>query len=281
MSQPGISRRTCLAHAMAYGMAYGLSPLGSAAAATTAGTLSPLRIGVLPGPHAEVMAHVARLLKAQGIDVQLEIRPDAARLNDALAARQLDATSVQSAAALDIDAQRRKLPLAAAALTLTLPLGIYSRRISRLNALPQGGRLAIPADGEPRSRALILLHNYGLLTLRDGAGLQASQRDVLSTRRGLRLVPLARPALLDSLSPGSQVADATLLDFGLARSAGLQPARDAIGIEDARTPFADALAVHRDSLQAPWLPRLVSTYHSEPVARFVLERYQESVRRPW
>lgn len=277
MSRASMSRRACLAQ----GMVWGLSPLLPAWAAPAAQASSPLRIGVLAGPHAEVMGYVDKLLRAQGVEVQLEIRPDATRLNEALANRQLDATSVQSAVALEADTRRRKLPVAAAALTLTLPLGIYSRRIARLQALPQGGRLAIPADGEARSRALILLHNHGLLTLREGAGLHASSRDVLSTQRGLRLVPLARPALLDSLSPDSRVADASLLDFGLAQSAGLQPARDSIGIEDARTPFADVLAVHRDNLQAPWLSRLVSTYHSKPVARFVLQRYQESVRRPW
>lgn len=277
MSRSSMSRRTCLA----YGVACSLPCAWPAFAKPTPAASTPVRIGVLAGPHAEVMGYVGQLLRAQGIEVQLEIRPDAARLNEALANRQLDATSVQSAAALDADARRRKLPVAAAALTLTLPLGIYSRRIARLHDVPQGGRLAIPADGEARSRALILLHNYGLLTLRDGAGLQASQRDVLSTRRGLRLVPLARPDLLRSLSPDSRVADVSLLDFGLARSAGLQPARDSIGIEDARTPFADVLAVHRDNLQAPWLGRLVSAYHSEAVARFVLQRYQESVRRPW
>lgn len=277
MSHPSMARRACLVQ----GMALGLSPFGRAFAAPEAPASSPLRIGVLPGPHAEVMGYVGKLLHAQGIKLQLEIRPDAARLNEALAKKQIDATSVQSAAALEADAGRRKLPVAAAALTLTLPLGIYSRRVARLNDLPQGGRLAIPAEGEARSRALILLHNYGLLTLREGAGLQASSRDVLSTRRRLRLVPLARPALQGSLSPDSRVADASLLDYGLARAAGLQPARDSIGIEDARTPFADVLAVHRDNLQAPWLSRLVGTYHSGPVAQFVLLRYQESVRRPW
>lgn len=277
MNRPSMTRRACLVQ----GVAFGLSPFGAAFAAPDAPASSSLRIGVLSGPHAEVMGYVGKLLHAQGIDLQLEIRPDAARLNEALANKQIDATSVQSAAALEADANRRKLPVAAAALTLTLPLGIYSRRVARLNDLPQGGRLAIPADGEARSRALILLHNYGLLTLREGAGLQASSRDVLSTRRGLRLVPLARPALQGSLSPDSRVADASLLDFGSARAAGLQPARDSIGIEDARTPFADVLAVHRDNLQAPWLRRLVGTYHSGPVAQFVLQRYQESVRRPW
>lgn len=277
MSRPSMARRACLAQ----GLAWGLSPFGPAFAASEASGASLLRIGVPSGPHAEVMGYVGKLLHAQGIALQLEIRPDAARLNEALANKQIDATSVQSAVALDADTHRRKLPVAAAALTLTLPLGIYSRRFARLHDLPQGGRLAIPADGEARSRALILLHNYGLLTLREGAGLQASSHDVLSTRRGLRLVPLARPALQRSLSPGSRVADASLLDFGLARAAGLQPARDSIGIEDARTPFADVLAVHRDNLQAPWLSRLVSTYHSEAVAQFVLQRYQESVRRPW
>ncbi len=273
MSGAATSRRACLALAMA--------PWCTAWAVPAPQAPSSLRIGVLPGPHAEVMAYVAKLLRVQGTALQLEIRPDPARLNEALAKGQLDATSVQSAVALEADTRRRRLPIAGAALTLTLPVAIYSRRIARLNALPDGGRLAIPAEGESATRALILLHNHGLLTLRDGAGLHATTRDVMGTRRGMRLVPLARRALLDSMAPDSRIADASLLDYGLAHSAGLHPARDSIGIEDARTPFADVLAVRRHDLQAPWLRHLVATYHSEPVERFMLDRYQESVRRPW
>ena len=64
-------------------------------------------------------------------------------------------------------------------------------------------------------------------------------------------------------------------------AAGLQPARDSLGIEDARSPWAGVLAVRRADVEAPWLRQLVAVYRSEPVKRFILERYRDSVRRPW
>jgi ABC-type metal ion transport system substrate-binding protein len=52
-------------------------------------------------------------------------------------------------------------------------------------------------------------------------------------------------------------------------------------MEDARSPFASALAVRAADRAQPRVGRLVAAYQSEDVARFILVRYQDSVRRPW
>lgn len=256
--------------------------LGAAAAAPLWGraarpTDAPRRVAVAAGPQAEVMNLVARLGAVQGLALApvLAVEPLQA-VNAALAAGDFDAASTQDGVAFAVDPARPRL--AEAALTLTLPMAIYSRRLAALRELPGGARVAIPTEPAAATRALLLLHNHGLVLLRPGAGLHAKPADVQSTRRGLRLVSLPAARLAAALDDAVELA---VIERPQAMAAGLQPARDSLGIEDARSPWASVLAVRRADIQAPWLRQLVAVYRSEPVKRFILEQYMDSVRRPW
>lgn len=238
---------------------------------------APRRIAVAPGPQAEVMDFVARLAAQEGLRLQLQIRADGERVNAELAEGRLDAASVQDAVAFAEQARRRHLPLTSAATTLTLPVALYSRRLRALQQLPDGARIALPVEPAAASRALLLLHNHGLVELRPGSGLQATTGDVIGNRRRLRLQPLPAARLVAALDR----TELAVIDRDHAAAAGLLPARDSLGLEDSRTPYAGVLAVRADQRSQPWVDQLVRSYQSEPVKRFILARYQESVRRPW
>nr|WP_275692188.1 LLM class flavin-dependent oxidoreductase [Burkholderia sp. Ap-962] len=113
--------------------------------------------------------------------------------------------------------------------------------------------------------------------LREAAGLDATRRDVLGNRLGLRLVE--RPA--GELYAALDHADLVAMDRETAQRAGLQPGRDSIGTEDARSPYASVLTIRDADRGQPWVGELVAAYHAEPLAHFLLVRYQDSVRRPW
>jgi ABC-type metal ion transport system, periplasmic component/surface antigen len=72
-----------------------------------------------------------------------------------------------------------------------------------------------------------------------------------------------------------------VIDSDDAARAGLYPARDSLGLEDARSPYANVLTVRDAERTQPWVAQLVAAYHSDDVAHFILTRYQDSVRRPW
>jgi ABC-type metal ion transport system substrate-binding protein len=72
-----------------------------------------------------------------------------------------------------------------------------------------------------------------------------------------------------------------VMDSDDAARAGLFPARDGLGLEDARSPYASVLTVRDSDRGQPWVAQLVASYHSSDVAHFILTRYQDSVRRPW
>ena len=58
------------------------------------------------------------------------------------------------------------------------PLGVYSKKIKSLADLPQGGVVAVPNDPTNSGRALNLLADNGVITLKEGAGVEGHRGDI-------------------------------------------------------------------------------------------------------
>jgi YaeC family lipoprotein len=253
-----------------------LFPFALALLATNA-FAAPVRIAASAGPQVEIL-DLVRQIGAQKGTLELEVVPvrDADRAHAELLAGRLDASSVDDGITL-ADRIAHGDRLVAATQTVTLPLGLYSRKLRDIGALRRGATVALPRAPHQLARALILLQNYGLIELRDEAGTRAKLADVVRNRRELRFLALP-PSRLAAALPR---ADLVALDFDAAAKLGLAPARDAIGIEDGRSPYANVLSVRAADGKAAWLKDFVAIYRSNEVQRFILTRFEDSVRRPW
>jgi YaeC family lipoprotein len=239
-----------------------------------------VRIGTVPGPHAEVLQHVGERLASAPeplLQLQLRLSDDGRGLNAAVARGELDAACFQDGVSQAREAAQHPRGLLAVAPTLTLPMALYARYITSPTQLRNGDTIALPAEPPLQSRALVLLQNFGLLSLPAGRGLQARLRDVVAVQRHLRLVALPSAQLV----PALQRVALAVIGWDAATAAHLQPGRDSLGVEDGRSPYAGVLAVRRADAQAAWLPPLLAAYRSDDTKRFVLERYQGAVRRAW
>jgi D-methionine transport system substrate-binding protein len=236
-----------------------------------------IKVGVSAGPHAQIMEEVRRVAATQGLALDVVVFDRPATIDAALAAKQIDAASFEDGPSLDAERKQHDYALTSVATTVTFPVALYSRKLTNLSQLQRGATIAIPDDREGAARALILLQNYTLLTFRDSAGLHATPRDITSNRLKLKIVQVPRMRLFDTLN---SVAFA-VIDSDDAARAGLYPARDSLGLEDARSPYANVLTVRDGDRNQAWVAQLVAAYHSNDVAHFILTRYQDSVRRPW
>ena len=247
------------------------------AQATPATASQIIRIGVSAGTHAEIMDEVRRVAATQGLALDVVVFDKPAAIDAALAARQIDAASFEDEPSFDAQRKQHGYALTSVATTVTFPVALYSRKLKNLGQLQRGATIAIPADPEGAARALILLQNFTLLTFNDSAGLHATPADITSNRLNLKIRQVPRARLFDSLN---SVAFA-VIDSDDAARAGLYPARDSLGLEDARSPYANVLTVRDSDRAQAWVGQLVAAYHSNDVAHFILTRYQDSVRRPW
>ena len=122
-----------------------LAMLGAAGLVPRAFAVTPpRRIGVLPGPHAEIMAVVQRVAADRGLALELAERDGGRGINADVAAGRLDAACFQDEVAF---AAERPARLATIASTVTLPVAIYSRRVASVRALRPGSASAPPWRG--------------------------------------------------------------------------------------------------------------------------------------
>ena len=236
-----------------------------------------IKVGVSPGAQADIMNEVRRVAATEGLALDVVLFDQPARIDAALAAKQIDVASFEDEPALDAQRKRHGYALTSVATTVTFPVALYSRKLTNLVQLPRGATIAIPDDPAGTARALILLQNETLLTFRDSAGLHATLADITSNRLHLTIRRVPRARLFDTLN---SVAFA-VIDSDTAAHSGLHPARDSLSLEDARSPYANVLSVRNGDRGDAWVTQLVAAYHSNDVAHFILTRYQDSVRRPW
>ena len=233
----------------------------------------PIKVGVTAGPHAQIMEQVKKVAEQEGLRIQIVEFSDYVQPNAALAAGDLDANSYQHKPYLDQQVQDRGYRLTAVANTVTFPIGIYSRKVQRLDQLQEGARLGIPNDPTNGGRVLLLLQKEGLIRLRPDAGLRATPLDVVNNPRNLRFVELDAAQLPRSLDD----LDAAAINTNFALQAGLQPGRDAIALEDANSPYVNLIAVREQDRSQPWVEILVRAYQSEPVREFIKTEFSGSI----
>jgi D-methionine transport system substrate-binding protein len=260
-----MSRRHVLSRLFALTLALASVPAARAA--------EVVRLGVTAGPHAQI-AEIARQVAARdGLEIRIVEFQDYIQPNAALDAGELDANSYQHLPFLESQIKARGYKISAVANTVTFPMGFYSKRVKALADLPKGAKVGIQNDPSNSGRALALLQKAGVLKLRPGAGISATTLDIVDNPKGLQVVQLEAAQLARSLDD----LDASAINTNFALQAGLVPTRDAIAIEEAKSPYANLLAVRTADKDKPWVARLVKAYQSPEVKRFVTEKFAGSM----
>ena len=116
-----------------------------------------------------------------------------------------------------------------------------------------------------------------MIQFRGDRGLRVTVRDIAQNPRKLRFITVPAGQLAGRLGDVSVAA----INYPEATKAGLYPARDAIGMEDGRSPYAGVLTIRSADKRQPWVGQLISAYRSDGIKRYILEHYHDSVRRPW
>jgi D-methionine transport system substrate-binding protein len=257
-----------------------LAVIGLASSALTAPVQAqdkPVKIGVTGGPHAQIMEVVKKVAEKDGLKLQIVEFSDYVQPNAALAAGDLDANSYQHLPYLEAQIKDRGYKLSSVGYTITFPMGVYSKKVKSLSALKNGARVGVPNDPTNGGRALLLLQAQGLIKLKPNAGLQATPLDIAENPKKVRIVELDAAQLPRSLDD----LDAAAINGNYAESAGLNPIKDAIGMEDAKGPYANVLAVRTQDKDKPWVAKLVKAYHSAEVKQFVNTEFKKSVIPAW
>jgi len=245
---------------------------GNAALAQDKNTI---KVGVSVGSAEQVFEVVKKVAAKDGLNIQLVVFNDYQLPNAALASGDLDANAFQHQPFLDNQNKARGFDIVPVGLTITAPLGFYSRKIKAIEQLPEGASVGIQNDPSNGNRALLLLQAAGLVTLKPEAvkNNTATPLDVVSNPKKLKLVPLDAAQLPRSLDDLAIAA----INNDYAEKAGLSLNKDAVIKESARSPYANLIAVRRADKDKPWARRLVAAYQSPEVKSFIETQFKGSL----
>ena len=153
------------------------------------------------------------------------------------------------------------------------PLGLYSKKIDSLTGIKPGRTVAVPNDTTNEGRALKLLADNGLITLKDGVGSDGNLTDIKDSK-GLKFKELEAATLPRALDD----VDAAVINGNYALEAHLKPATDALALEKAEgNPYANFLAVKKGNEDDPRVQKLAKLLNSPEVKKFIEDTYDGSV----
>lgn len=240
---------------------------------TTAIANTILKVGATPVPHAEVLNAVKDKLAKEGIDLEVVDFTDYVTPNLALADGELDANYFQHKPYLDKFCEEKGLKLAVAGGVHVEPIGIFSDKIKSINDIPNKATVAIPNDPSNGGRALILLHNAGVITLNDPTNLYATEFDVVKNPKKLKFKTLEAAQLPRVLKD----VDFAVINGNYALEAGLSPTEDALLLEGKESPYTNIVAVRVGDEKREEIVKLMEALNSQEVADFINNTYKGGV----
>lgn len=249
------------------------------AAETPSGELEKIVVGASSTPHAEILEAVSGELEALGYELDIKIFDDYVMPNLALADGEIDANYFQHEPyLLNFNAENGTDLVSAAAIHYE-PMGIYGGSKSALDELAEGDIIAVPNDGTNEARALLLLQDQGLITLKEGIDAStetATILDIAENPQNLEIVEMEAKNIPHSLP---DVAFA-VINGNYALQAGLT-GNDALASEsadsDAAQTYANILAVRAGEEDSAKTQALITALTSETCRQFIEETYSGAV----
>lgn len=235
-----------------------------------------VRIGVSPGPHAQILEIVKPIAAKKGVDIKIVEFTDYVVPNQALDAGELEANSFQNQPYLDNQVKDRGYRIETAGLTVNFPLGIYSKKHKSWAEIPDGATIAIQNDPTNGGRSLLLLQDKGVIKLKEGVGFKPSVADIVGNPKKLKIIEIDAAQTPRSLGD----VDAAAINTNYAVEAGINPT-DAILRENPKGPYVNLIAVRSADKDKPWVKALLEAYHTPEVKTYVDQKFKGSVLASW
>ena len=235
-----------------------------------------LKVGASPAPHAEILEAVKDLLAEQGITLEIVEFNDYIIPNTAVESGELDANYFQHITYMNQFNESDGTHLVSAAEIHYEPLGLYAGKTASIEELADGAQIAVPNDTTNEARALLLLQQAGLITLKEGAGITATKADIAENPKNLEIVELEASQIPSRLED----VELAVINGNYAIDAGLKVA-DALAVEsadgEAAQAYVNVLAVKEGRENDPAIQALAAALQSDTARTFMEETYQGAV----
>lgn len=246
-------------------------------AEAASGELTTITVAASATPHAELLEQVKPILAEQGYDLQVTVFDDYVQPNEVVESGEFDANYFQHIPYLESFNEEKGTHLVNAGGIHYEPFGIYPGTKASLDDIADGDSIAVPNDTTNEARALLLLQDNGIITLKDGVGLEATVNDIVENPHNVEIVELEAAQV-------ARVVDETayvVLNGNYALEAGYSVAKDALAYEksdsEAAKTYVNVIAVKEGNENNEAIKALVDALKSDTIKTYINDTYDGAV----
>ncbi len=236
-----------------------------------------VKVAASATPHAEILEEAKGLLEAEGYELEVTVFNDYVQPNEVVESGDFDANYFQHIPYLESFNEEKGTHLVNAGGIHYEPFGIYPGTKKSLDELAEGDAIAVPNDTTNEARALLLLQDNGVITLKEGAGLNATVNDIEENVKNVEIVELEAAQV-------SRVVDEVafvVLNGNYALEGGYSVKSDAIAYEksdsEAAKTYVNVIAVKEGNEENEGIQALVKVLKSDDIKKFIDEKYDGAV----
>ena len=226
---------------------------------------------------AEILEEAKTILAEQGWDLEVTVFNDYVQPNLVVESGEFDANYFQHIPYLDQFNIANSTHLVNAGGIHYEPFGIYPGTKTDLSTLESGDVIAVPNDTTNEARALLLLQDNGIITLKDGVGLEATVTDIAENPNDIKIQELEAAQV-------SRVKDEVafvVLNGNYALEAGFSVGNDSVAYEqsdsEAAKTYVNVIAVKEGNENSEAIKALVDVLKSDEITDFINNTYDGAV----
>ena len=255
----------------------GGSSSASKATEAAAADAEVITVAASATPHAEILEQAKPILAEQGYDLQVTVFNDYVQPNEVVEAGEFDANYFQHIPYLDSFNEEKGTHLVNAGGIHYEPFGIYPGTKKDLAEVADGDVIAVPNDTTNEARALLLLQDNGLLTLKEGAGLEATVNDITENPHNLKIQELEAAQIPHVVGEVAYV----VLNGNYALEAGFSVSKDSLAYEssdsEAAKTYVNVIAVYEGNETSDKIKALVDVLKSDAITQYINDTYDGAV----
>ena len=227
-----------------------------------------IKVAASATPHAEILEQAKSILKKEGYQLEVTVFDDYVQPNEVVESGEFDANYFQHVPYLESFNEEKGTHLVDAGDIHYEPFGIYPGTKKSLDEISEGDKIAVPNDTTNEARALLLLQDNGIITLKDGAGLNPYNVEIVELE-------------------AAQVARVTgetayvVLNGNYALEAGYSVAKDALAYEksdsEAAKTYVNIIAVKEGNEKEEKIQALVKALKSDEIKEYIEKTYDGAV----
>lgn len=236
-----------------------------------------IKIAASATPHAEILEKAKPLLGKKGYKLEVKVFDDYVQPNEVVESGDFDANYFQHIPYLESFNEEKGTHLVNAGGIHYEPFGIYPGTKKSLDDIADGDSIAVPNDTTNEARALMLLQDNGIITLKDGAGLEATVNDIEENPHNIKIVELEAAQV-------ARVVDETayvVLNGNYALQAGFSVGKDALASEksdsEAAKTYVNVIAVKEGNEDSDAIKALIEVLKSDDIKDYINETYDGAV----